>query len=593
MRFVRATAGILLLTIGLPALLVGGALWALMHQRNASGGFAVALERVDTPGHAVVVPDLDALLSRDAPFTRTSPTRLQITAHTSDGPAFVGLAPAADVARYLASAPYATVDRVAVSTGPLPVRVTSVQPPEVPGPRTDALPGPTTPHVIAAPGERSFWVKRGLGALEWAVDDLRGKKLSLVIMHPEAGARVAVNLRAEVHPGWLDPTAWGLLAGGGVLVVLAVALLAWPVRPREVVIVAEPDQVPLPTPPIAESSPNDLGQPNLTAPRARDGASERVAPSGRGAPGRFDTTPAPFDAAWARFDAPPALEAAPDFSAGAPALEAAPAPAASEPALEAAVDAEGPAVLGTPAPAAPTLVMEGPVLPAPPRPAVVPPGAALSQPATEPEAAASVPVTPVDGVAVVDVVTEPEMAAPAEEARGEDDGSVVDAVTADAEMPAGEEVTEAAPAADDGSVVDAVTAEVPPEADVSVADEAPSAEELPEPATRTDAEPALAEPARPEGVPGVLPAVNPAPFRASLSWPPPSPSRATLSPAPIVPARGMRATAGTEGVGRPTSRLKGCRSGSTDVSVPAGNTVPEVEAGNARRRNDAKRDTNS
>src|SRR5690242_15395852 len=109
MRVLRTILGLLLLTIGLPALLVGAGFWAAMQHRDAGGAFTGALQNIVTPGYAVVVDDADALLSADAPFARGAGTRLRLTAQTPDGPAFVGIAPAADVARYLGDVPRQTV----------------------------------------------------------------------------------------------------------------------------------------------------------------------------------------------------------------------------------------------------------------------------------------------------------------------------------------------------------------------------------------------------------------------------------------------------------------------------------------------------
>ncbi|WP_405094686.1 hypothetical protein [Micromonospora sp. NBC_01412] len=54
----------------------------------------------------------------------------------------------------------------------------------------------------------------------------------------------AVDLHAELAAGWLPVAVWALIVLGGLLVVSA-ALLLRPVRPREVVFVVEPDQVPV------------------------------------------------------------------------------------------------------------------------------------------------------------------------------------------------------------------------------------------------------------------------------------------------------------------------------------------------------------
>jgi hypothetical protein len=211
MRILRTAAGMLLLTIGLPVLLVGGALWTAMQHRDGGGAFSGRVERITTPGHAVVVPDLDALLRRDAPFTRARDTRLRVTARTEAGPALVAIAPAQEVARYLAGAAYAQVDRVSLTSGPLPVAVTPVEGTAVPA---------------AQPG----WQLAGAGAVGWSSSEVRGQRLALVVMRPDANAGMTVDLRVEVRPGWLAPATWGLLVAGAVLIVLGMATLAWPVR---------------------------------------------------------------------------------------------------------------------------------------------------------------------------------------------------------------------------------------------------------------------------------------------------------------------------------------------------------------------------
>ncbi|MDW5329819.1 hypothetical protein [Plantactinospora sp. KLBMP9567] len=232
MRFVRLIAGILLLTIGLPVLLVGGALWTLSQQRSGDQAFVATLDRIETGGHAVVVPDLAAMLRRDVPFLDVGRTGLRVVARTGAEPAFLGLAPTAEVSSYLANSPHVRVARVSVTRGSLPVRV-------------DPAVEPATAAAPALPGDRGLWIRSGLGTLELTADDVRAPRLSLVVMRPDAGAGVVADLRAEVRPGWLDPVAWSSLAVGGLLVLCGVVLLARPVRPREVVFVVEPSQVPV------------------------------------------------------------------------------------------------------------------------------------------------------------------------------------------------------------------------------------------------------------------------------------------------------------------------------------------------------------
>ncbi|SCL20736.1 hypothetical protein GA0070624_2092 [Micromonospora rhizosphaerae] len=231
MRFVRTIAGMLLLAVGIPALLAAGALWAVARHADPDGGFGARFETVRTPGRAVVVTDVDDLLRAEAPFARTGQARLRLTARTAGGPAFIGLAPTDAVQRWLDPVPHATVRRVALARGPLPVRLDPA--------------GPPAADTVAVPLGQRFWVREGIGSLEWNPGALADRSLSLVVMRPDGRADLALDLRAELRVGWFPAAAWGLLAGGILLVSLAVALLLRPVRPREVVFVVEPDQVPV------------------------------------------------------------------------------------------------------------------------------------------------------------------------------------------------------------------------------------------------------------------------------------------------------------------------------------------------------------
>ncbi len=92
MRFVWTLTGMLLLTVGTAALLGAAALGLLTGHAGPDGAFTARFETAQTPGHAVVVTDLDALVRREVPFARGGQARLRLDARTPDGPAFVGLA---------------------------------------------------------------------------------------------------------------------------------------------------------------------------------------------------------------------------------------------------------------------------------------------------------------------------------------------------------------------------------------------------------------------------------------------------------------------------------------------------------------------
>jgi hypothetical protein len=271
MRFVRVIAGMLLLVIGIPALFAGGGLWLVARHADPGGAFAARFETVRTPGHAVVVTDLDRLLRREAPFARGAQTRLRLDARTPDGPAFVGLAPTAEVRRWLESVPYASVRRVALARGPLPVRTDPAVP--LVAPIADAVRPP-----LGLP----FWVREGVGTLEWSADDLNGEAMSLVVMRPDGRADLSLDLRAELRAGWVGPVTWGLLAAGVLLVACAVLLLLRPPRPREVVFVVEPDQVPVLAGRLGVTSLSGLGARDPHSARSMP-AVRQLAPVGAGA----------------------------------------------------------------------------------------------------------------------------------------------------------------------------------------------------------------------------------------------------------------------------------------------------------------------
>ncbi|PZF89238.1 hypothetical protein C1I93_24180, partial [Micromonospora endophytica] len=250
MRFVWALVGMLLLAVGTTALAGAAALGLTTGRAAPDGVFTAHIESVRTPGHAVVVTDLDALVRREVPFAGGGPARFRLDARTPDGPAFVGLAPADEVQRWLGAAPRAVVQRVALARGALPVRLEQVTP---------AAGAP--PTVPAAPAAQTFWVRAGNGVLEWSPADLAGRRLSLVLMRPDGGTDLGLDLRAELRAGWVAPATWGLLTGGILLITLAALLLLRPIRPREVIFVVEPDQVPVLAGRLGVSSLSGLGTP--------------------------------------------------------------------------------------------------------------------------------------------------------------------------------------------------------------------------------------------------------------------------------------------------------------------------------------------
>jgi hypothetical protein len=293
-RVVRVVVGALLLLLGLPLLLAGGVLWFAMQHQHPAGGYQASLDTITAGGYAVVASDVDALLRSEAPFARGGRTSLRLTARTDAGPAFLGLAPATDVARYLAGVPYLQVNQVRIARGPLPVS-------------TSAVGGIGRPPAL--PADQPFWLPgSGVGTLEWRPYEQRGEQLALVVMDPAVRAPLTVDVTAHVEPEWIGTTTVGLLVLGTILILIAVAALAWPARSREIIYVVPPAQVPelaaqlglaVPIPPepapvpppavpsVASSAP----EPRTPEPRAPEPADEPVSAA------RVPAQPAPAEAA--------------------------------------------------------------------------------------------------------------------------------------------------------------------------------------------------------------------------------------------------------------------------------------------------------
>ncbi|MEV4346883.1 hypothetical protein AB0J83_20690, partial [Actinoplanes sp. NPDC049596] len=286
MRVFRTILGMLLLAIGLPSLLAGAGLWAAMQHRDQGGAFSGELQRLSTPGYAFVVPDVDRLLRADASFTRIGDTQLRLRASTPDGPAFVGLAPTAEVQRYLTGVPFSVIRTVDIGTGALPVA-------------TNFNRGRTAPATD--PGQASFWTRSGAGQVAWTPGEVTGGPYSLVVMSADARPGLQVSATAELRPGWLNSSTWGLLTLGTLLLMIGLITLAWPARRREIVYVVEPSQVP----DLMAAIGAPLPTPALPARRPGGGAHRPRTLADTRTPARAALPPAD-----PQFDWPPAAEPA-------------------------------------------------------------------------------------------------------------------------------------------------------------------------------------------------------------------------------------------------------------------------------------------
>jgi hypothetical protein len=128
------------------------------------------------------------------------------------GPVFVGVAPAADVDRYLAGTGYAELVDVRLS----PLRAT-------------LRPSDGTRPPAAGDGPR--WTVSASGAGEQTIDvPVRDGGQRLVIMNADAAARVDVTAALSVRAPFLRRLALGLLIAGAVVAPIGGLLLAAGVR---------------------------------------------------------------------------------------------------------------------------------------------------------------------------------------------------------------------------------------------------------------------------------------------------------------------------------------------------------------------------
>lgn len=232
MRIARILLGIVLITVAVLAFLGGGAMWMAMQHESTDGGFGGAVNGLSSSGPAIVVPDADAMLRADASVTGRSGTSVRIDAITSAGPAFIALAPLAAIRTYLGPAAYTQVTGVHAGFGGITVAGRPV-------------PGKTGRIPAGAPAKQGFWTLAGhAGRLQWSPGDHRYDGLALVVMRPDAAGPVTVTATAEVRPEWLASTMWALYSVGTAIAMVAVALLIWPLRRRDIVYVVEPGQLP-------------------------------------------------------------------------------------------------------------------------------------------------------------------------------------------------------------------------------------------------------------------------------------------------------------------------------------------------------------
>jgi Domain of unknown function (DUF4389) len=212
-RVVMLVLGTLSALLGLGLLAGAGAAgWANYQQRD-NGYFTTPPGRFAADSYALTSPRL-GVMTQDR-FSDPAPvyvpdSSIVIRGSTTD-PAkqiFIGVAPQAAVASYLADVKHSEVTEVRFS----PFRAQYV-----------AVPGSRLPPPPAAQG---FWTASATGPgaqeLKW---DLRSGNWAVLIMNADASTPIAVDLQAGARSGLLWPIFLGLLIGGLLLLAVGVPLI--------------------------------------------------------------------------------------------------------------------------------------------------------------------------------------------------------------------------------------------------------------------------------------------------------------------------------------------------------------------------------
>ena len=213
-RIVMLVLGTLSALLGLGLLAGAGAVgWANYQQRD-NGFFTTPVERFAADSYALTSPRLDIMT--ESSFPETSPVVVPgsiLLRGSAADPAkaiFIGIAPQADVAAYLAGVNHSEI--VDVRFAPFRAQYREVPGTECPG----AARGPDLLDRLATgPGTQE---------LQW---DLRPGTWAVVIMNADATAPVAVDLQAGARSDLLWPVFVGLLIGGIVFLVIGVPLIVF------------------------------------------------------------------------------------------------------------------------------------------------------------------------------------------------------------------------------------------------------------------------------------------------------------------------------------------------------------------------------
>jgi hypothetical protein len=199
--------------IAFALILAGGLLlWANAHYKDADGYLSTGSQRFDSAEYAITTPSLQVdagapgfLIKAD----RYGELRLQTMAKGGRR-LFVGIAPTADVERWLGGTSYSEVSDIDYA----PFKATYAQ--------------HTGTRKPGRPADQTFWAATGEHALHW---DVRSGDWSVVVMNADGSRGVAAAVSAGAKVPFIATLAWITLGLGLVFVIVTAGLTAFGSRP--------------------------------------------------------------------------------------------------------------------------------------------------------------------------------------------------------------------------------------------------------------------------------------------------------------------------------------------------------------------------
>jgi hypothetical protein len=187
--------------VGLALLLPGIVIAALF---GSDGTVSASPHLLRTPTAALVTPSTE--LSTGG--LQAGSVRIELTTEPGLKPVFLGVAPTADLNRYLGSVPVDELSDVSVSNG-FSYQVTRR--------------GSGAPAALPPPTSQTFWVAKATGtgsqAISWNSSD---GSYSVVLMNADGSTGVSQQVGAGLHLSFMWPLALTMIVIGAVLLALSV-----------------------------------------------------------------------------------------------------------------------------------------------------------------------------------------------------------------------------------------------------------------------------------------------------------------------------------------------------------------------------------